>query len=367
MVKKIIGIVVIILLTAGGAALIKYKKTEIDRAPMPAPAIAAVKTTRISHGTFSIKKTLLGHIVAKQQITLAARITSHILSVSIREGSIVKKGEILAQLDDRREKDRVAATRAELAAAKTQSATQQAIFTRDQKLFAAQAISRETIDKSLAGRDAAQSQVTALQKAMDTAITDLSYTVICAPADGIITSRLVNPGDLATPGKPLLGLEEQQAGYYIQLNIPQADFTRLTRGDPVKISPDSFTNATAITARISRIHPAISLGTLATLEIDIPKRPFNLPTGGTVRVSLVEGVATGWHIPGRAVLENVNKSYVFTVDNNNLVHIVAVTILGQSHDSLIIDGHLNKNSRIIVAQESALLRLHEKQQVKVIQ
>jgi RND family efflux transporter MFP subunit len=367
MIKKTIGIIIIILLIVGGVRLIKHKKAVIAQTPLPASGILAVKTTLISHGTFPISKTLMGRIIAKQQVALAARITSHILSVSMREGSTVKKGELLVQLDDRREKDRVAAARAELAAAKTQSAAQQAIFVRDQKLFAAQAISQETIDQSLASRDAARARVTALQRALDTAITDLSYTVIIAPADGIITGRLVDPGDLATPGKPLLRFEEQQAGYYIQLNIPQADFAKLTKGDPVKISPDSFSKATAVTAQISRIHPAISLGTLATLEIDIPKRPFNLPTGGTVKVSIVGGMATGWHIPSRAVLENVNKSYVFTVDENNLVHIIAVTIQGKSHDWLIIDGPLNKNSRIIVAQESALLRLHEKQQVKVIQ
>lgn len=365
MVRKLIIIIVIILLVAAGIRLVKLKKAEIAKTPLPVPRILAVKTARAIQGTFPISKTLLGRIIAKQQTTLASRITSHVLNVSVREGSTVKKGDILLKLDDRREKDRVAATKADLAAAKTQFATQEAIFTRDQQLFAAQAISQETIDKSRANRDAAQARVTALKKALDTAITDLSYTIISAPVDGIITARLVDPGDLATPGKPLLGLEAQQAGYYIQVKIPQADFAKMKKGGQVKISPDAF-NTSSTSARISRIYPAISSGTLATVEIDISQRPFGLPTGATIRVTLTERTASGWKIPGRAILENVKANYVFTVNKENLIHIVPVSIRGRGNEWVVVAGALTADSRIITAQESALLRLHEKQQVKVV-
>jgi RND family efflux transporter MFP subunit len=365
--KKIIVIIVIVLLIAAGVRLVKMKKADIASTPRPAPRLTTVETTRAIQGTFPISTTRLGRIAAKRQTTLAARITSHILTVAVREGAMVKKGEILIQLDDRREKDRVAATRADLAAAKTQLTTQEAIFVRDQKLFAAQAISQETLDKSRASRDAARARATALKKSLDTAVTDLSYTRITAPADGVVTARLADPGDLATPGKALLKLEEQQAGYYIQVNIPQADFARIKEGAPASIRPAGTDTRPPITARVSRIHPAVTVGTLATVEIDVARQPFGLPTGATVRVSLVEGIASGWKVPGRALLENINKNYVFTVDDQGLVHIVPVAILARNSDWSVVDGPLKENSRVIVAQESTLLRLHEQQPVKVVQ
>ena len=365
--KKIIVIIVIVLLIAAGVRLVKMKKADIASTPRPAPRLTTVETTRAIQGTFPISTTRLGRIAAKRQTTLAARITSHILTVAVREGAMVKKGEILIQLDDRREKDRVAATRADLAAAKTQLTTQEAIFVRDQKLFAAQAISQETLDKSRASRDAARARATALKKSLDTAVTDLSYTRITAPADGVVTARLADPGDLATPGKALLKLEEQQAGYYIQVNIPQADFARIKEGAPASIRPAGTDTRPPITARVSRIHPAVSTGTLATVEIDVARQPFGLPTGATVRISLVEGTASGWKVPGRALLENINKNYVFTVDDQGLVHIVPVAILARNSDWSVVDGPLKENSRVIVAQESTLLRLHEQQPVKVVQ
>jgi RND family efflux transporter MFP subunit len=365
--KKIIVIIVIVLLIAAGVRLVKMKKADIASTPRPAPRLTTVETTRAIQGTFPISTTRLGRIAAKRQTTLAARITSHILTVAVREGAMVKKGEILIQLDDRREKDRVAATRADLAAAKTQLTTQEAIFVRDQKLFAAQAISQETLDKSRASRDAARARATALKKSLDTAVTDLSYTRITAPADGVVTARLADPGDLATPGKALLKLEEQQAGYYIQVNIPQADFARIKEGAPASIRPAGTDTRPPITARVSRIHPAVTVGTLATVEIDVARQPFGLPTGATVRISLVEGTASGWKVPGRALLENINKNYIFTVDDQGLVHIVPVAILARNSDWSVVDGPLKENSRVIVAQESTLLRLHEQQPVKVVQ
>jgi RND family efflux transporter MFP subunit len=376
MIKKLIVVIILIILIVAGIRLIKHKKAAISKTPPPTQRLMAVKTVTAEDGEFPIRKILLGEIVAKRQVNLAARITSHILTVSGRPGTVVKKGDLLIQLDDRPQIDRVAAIRADLAAAETQLTTQSSIFSRDRKLFAAKAISQEAFDKSRASHDSAGARVTALQKSLNIAIADLSYTVIKAPAAGIITSRKVDPGDLATPGKALLGLEETGAGYYVLVNVPQADFARLRPGNQAEIIPDKFASgatdnnpaaaAAIITAPISRVHPAISRGTLASLEIDLSQPPFQLPTGATVRVALLENKVKGWKVPARALLENVEHNYVFTVTPDNRVHIVSVTILAKNGDWLVIAATLDEKNRLIVAQESALLRLHENQAVQVV-
>ncbi len=370
MLKKIIIIIILILLIVAGIRLIKHKKAAISSIEAPKPRLMAVATVTAEKGEFAIRKTLLGEIVAKRQALLSARITSHIITVVGRPGTVVQKGDLLVQLDDRPQKDRVAAVRADLAAAKTQLATQKSIFSRDKKLFAAKAISQEALDKSRASYESARARATALQKTLNTAIADLSYTVIKAPAAGVITSRLVDPGDLATPGKTLLGVEESEAGYYILVNLPQADFSRIKLGNPVEIVPDKFSrnsDAGNIVAAVSRIHPAVSQGTLASIEIDVAERPFSLSTGATVRVALIEDNVKGWKIPARAILENVAQSYLFTVNADNLVQIISARILAENGDWLVVAAELNEKSRLIVAQESALLRLHENQAVKVVQ
>jgi len=369
MLKKIIFIIILILLIVAGIRLIKHKKAEISNIEAPKPRLMAVRTTAAEKGTFAARKILLGEIVAKRRTDLAARITSHILSVAVRPGTRVQKDELLLQLDDRPQKNRVAAVRADLAAAKTELTTQKSIFSRDQKLFTAKAISQEALDKSRTGYEGARARATALQKSLNTAVADLSYTVIKAPAAGVVTSRSVDPGDLAVPGKTLLSMEETGAGCYILVKVPQADFPRFKPGNPVKIIPDKLSGNTDIanlSAAISRVHPAITQGTLAGIEIDLAAPPFNLPTGAAVRVVLLENRVTGWKIPARAILENVKQSYVFTVDADNQVQIIPARILANNGDWLVVAAELNEKSRLIIAQESTLLRLHEKQAVKVI-
>lgn len=370
MLKKLIVVVVLILLIVAGIRLVKNRRAAISNIEAPKPRLMAVKTVTVEKGAFPVRKTLLGKIFAKRQSRLSARITSHIITVFGRPGTVVEKGDLLLQLDDRSQKDRVAATQADLAAAKIQLSTQNSIFSRDQKLFNAKAISQEALDKSRVSYESVSARVTALQKALNIAIADLSYTVITAPADGVISARLVNPGDLATPGRELMGLEETCAGYYILVNVPQADFAWLKPGNSVEIISGKFSSnpvPETLTAAVSRVHPAISRGTLATVEIDIEVPPFQLPTGSTVRVTLLQGKVKGWKIPARAILENVGQSYVFTVNADNLVQIIPATILVKNGDWLVVAAPLNENSRLIIAQESALLRLHEKQSVQVVQ
>lgn len=368
MLKKIIVIIILILLVVAGIRLIKHKKAEISKIKPPKPRLMAVKTVTGEKGDFSSRKILLGEIVAKLQTQLSARITSHILTVSGRPGTVVKKGDVLLKLDDRLQKNQVAATRADLAAAKTQFATQKSIFSRDQKLFAAQAISQETLDKSRVSYDSIRARVTALKNALNSALADLSYTVIKTPAGGVISRRAVDPGDLATPGKTLMEVEDSGAGYYIRVNVPQADFSQLKPDNQVEIIPDKFSGApAAVAATISRVHPAVSSGTLASIEIDVATPPFSLPTGAVVRVALIQDRVEGWKIPARALLENVKQSYVFVVNADNQVEIIPARILTENGDWLVVAAELNEKSRLIVAQESALLRLHEKQAVQVIQ
>jgi RND family efflux transporter MFP subunit len=370
MLKKIIPIVILVVLVAAGIRLVKKKQAAIKSLPRPESRLLAVAAAAPSHGEFAVETVRLGTLAAKQPARLAARISAHILELSVREGDRVEAGEILVRLDDRREKDRLATVKADLAAARTQLATDAATFARDRKLFAAKAISQEALDRSRARHDASRARVTSLQKALDTALTDLSYTLIKAPTAGIITARYADPGDLATPGKPLLGFEDTAAGYLVQVNLPQSELSRFRIGGPARILPDRRLNpapdhGAAITAAISRLHPAVGPGSLAVLEIDLSERPFDLPTGSAVRVRLTTEQVSGWRLPGRAVLENVDQAYVFGIDEKNRIKAIEVAVKARYGDWYVVDGRLEAFPQFAIGQESMLLRLHDGMKIRV--
>ena len=367
--KRIVPLLILAALILGGIRLVKQKKAAIANLPRPVHRLLAVTGSRPEAGSFAVETVRLGSLAAKESIRLAARITGHIVTLEVREGDRVAAGEILVQLDDRQERDRIAALQADLAAARTQLATDSAIFARDRKLFAAKAISQEALDHSRTRYDAARARVTSLEKGLASARTTLSYTLIKAPAAGVITARYADPGDLATPGKTLLEYENESAGYLIRVNLPQAELSRYRKGDPAGIlAPNDGPDAArtpALDARISRLHPAVGRGALAALEIDLPQRPFDLPTGAAVRVALRGQEVSGWRLPGRAVLENVDKVYVFGIDQENHIKAIEVVVKARYGDWYVVDGRLETCPRVAIGQESMLLRLHDGMKVRV--
>ena len=217
--RLIIAVVILILLIAVGIMVVKKKKAELASVPPPEKALTPVQAVQAHWGEFPGYENFLGTVKPKIAADIAPRITARIVEVRVREGRAVKKGEVLARLDDRAEKDNVASLAARLAAARTAFATHEAIYKRDRKLFEAKAISRETLDLSTTTRDAARAEVVTLAKQLDSARTELSYTILKAPFDGVITARIMDPGDMALPGKPVLAMESPEAGYFVEVKV----------------------------------------------------------------------------------------------------------------------------------------------------
>ena len=392
MVKRIFPVLVLVLLIAGGIMVVKKKKAELASAPLPEKALTPVTATFAPWGRFAASENFLGTIRPKISAEIAPRITACIMEVRVREGMLVKKGEILVRLDDREQRDAVSALEAQLAAARTALATREAIFLRDRKLFDAKAISREALDLSTTTRDAARAEVITLKKQLDSARTSLSYTVLKALFDGWITARIMEPGDMGLPGKAVVAMEAPDAGYYIEIKVPQRRIPALEVRDKITIFSDSgvlsddtgfsagaglpsagIKDRATMRAAISRIHPAVRIGTLGVVEADVPHRPFGLPSGSAVNVRITTGKYTGLKVPLRALLENVQGAVIFTVRHDN-VHVQPVNMLYRGADMAIVvpvdarstGPDVTSGVTVITAQESALLRLHEGRKVHIV-
>ncbi len=378
--RLIIGVIILLIFIAGGIMVVKKKKAELASVPPPEKALTPVETARARWGEFAAHTDFLGTIKPKISADIAPRITARIIDVRVREGRIVKKGEVLARLDDREQRDAVSAIEARLSAARTALSTREAIYNRDRKLFEAKAISREALDLSTTARDSARAEVITLEKQLDSARTALSYTLLKAPLDGCITARLMEPGDMGLPGKPVVAMEAPAAGYYVEVKVPQRQIPALKVGDQISIFPgagmpgdmspssEHGSAPSALKAAISRIHPAVRVGTLGVIEADVPDRPFALPSGSAVNVRITTGRFTGLGVPLRALLENVKGASIFTVTRGE-VRVLPVNVLYRGADMAVVipvSGHdLQSGANVIVAQESALLRLHDGQEVLV--
>jgi RND family efflux transporter MFP subunit len=157
-----------------------------------------------------------------------------ILTVSVEQGDPVEEGQLLAELDDREVKARVAAVSARLDQAKAAYARAAADFRRYSELLEKNATTRERYESSKADFDSADAAVKAAQAAVDEAEIYVDYTEIRAPLSGVVAEKLAEPGDLALPGKPILTIQDPE-DLRLEADVRESLVTHLSLGSTVTV------------------------------------------------------------------------------------------------------------------------------------
>ena len=170
------------------------------QAPLQVP-VAALQLAPVATG-FELD----GVVQPVRQSTVAAQANGRVLSLLVRVGDRVKRGQLLATIDDREAQTGVQRSQAQLAQAQAELFNAQASFERTRDLQARGFL-------SAAALDAAQAQLKTTQAGRDQADAGLrqsalaqGFTRVTAPFDGWVLQTQAEAGDLAVPGKPLLTL-----------------------------------------------------------------------------------------------------------------------------------------------------------------
>ncbi len=231
MIKKSLAIVMVGAVEAA-VAIVVPKKRALPLLPPPESPPLPVLTATVYEGVVGSTVDTVALIVAKTATTVAAHVSGTLLEVRFREGDTVRQGEVMAQIDPRLLDDAVRAAKARVAATAEDLAKQQAICERDKVLYENQAISRQAFEMSAAQLAAVKAAHVVAEQALESAKTLRAYADVPAPFTGVVTSPLVEPGDLAVPGKPLYSLQVQ--GPVKLISKPsQENLQKLRPGDPV--------------------------------------------------------------------------------------------------------------------------------------
>lgn len=145
-----------------------------------------------------------GVIEAIRSSTLAAQVAGRIVELRVNAGDLVTKGQVLARIDPREATEGVAMGRAQVARNEADLANAASNLERTRKLVAQNFVSRAALDKAQADYDAARAQLAASRASASQSVTVQGHTVIIAPFSGIVSERLVDLGEMAQPGRPLL-------------------------------------------------------------------------------------------------------------------------------------------------------------------
>ncbi len=265
------------------------------REPAAAPALptATVSTISVQILTDQRRTELPGTVRAVERAALAPKVTGTITSLPIVLGQTVKKGETLATIAANEINARLAQAEAGLAQARRD-------LERETGLEAKGASAAETV-RSM------QDRVRIAEATVAEARTMLAYTILTAPFDGVITRRLVNEGDLASAGMPMLEMENP-ALQRVEVEVPDGLATA-----PVGARTPIRINDLALEGRVAEVSPALDPVSRTYLaKIDLPAGA-TVRSGQFARVSWPAGEGRALVVPASAVSTFGQMERVFVV------------------------------------------------------
>jgi RND family efflux transporter MFP subunit len=288
----------------------------------------------------------VGTVRALQTSQLASQTMGNIAELRAHEGDRVRRGQVLAVIDDAQPRAAVdRATAAESAAEQGVAASDsdlvlaQSTLTRYQTLYDKKSVSPQEFDEvkaryqaALAHRDMTRAGQAQAKAALAQAQTSLSYTRILAPFDGVITEKRADPGTLASPGLPIFTVEG--LGHYrLEATINENDLRYVRMGEPVPVVVEALEN-TELKGKVAQIVPAADPGSRSFLvKVELPA-DTRLRSGLFGRAQFSRGKRSSLLIPQTAVVNRGQLQGVYVLDQNKIASLRYVT-LGKAAGSVV--------------------------------
>ena len=278
----------------------------------------------------------VGTVRSANTAVLAAQLAGTVREVRVKAGDHVRRGQLLAVLDDRGARAQVQGAEAgvnealeggaevdqALKAATADRQFAEATLKRYKNLFAKNSLSRQEYDGAEARYEASLANERALEakkqevlskqaqarSQQDSAQTYLSYSRIVSPVDGMVTARSVDVGTVVMPGIPLLTVEDM-ARYRLEASLPEEYLASVKSGDNVSVS----IGHAQFDGRIAEIVPAADTTSHTFLvKIELPAH-CQCRSGEYGQASFPTGEAKSLAVPRSAVIEHGELQGVFVV------------------------------------------------------
>jgi len=210
-------------------------------------------------------------VTSRSVANLAPKVMARVLEVRVGVGSPVRRGDVIAVLDDRDIRARAQQAQAAVAAAEAQAAQAEADLRRARLLFGKQAATAQDLESAETRAKAARAQAAQARDAAAEAQVMLGETALRAPFDGVVGARLVDPGDMAVPGRPVAVLHDPSS-LRLEANLSERCAARLAVGSPIEVQAGS--PPLAVTAAVEEIAPVADPQSRTVLvKAALPSRP----------------------------------------------------------------------------------------------
>ena len=290
-----------------------------------------VRVARAVERDVPVEIRAVGKVVASQSVAIRAQVSGILLAAHFEEGSVVRKGDLLLEIDRRPYQAALAEARAKLAEDRARAANAREDARRYGELVEKEFVTRQQAETAKANAAALEAAVQGGQAAVDRAALNLSYCTVRAPISGRTGRLLVNAGNLVSAGSPEpLVTIEQVKPVYAQFTLPERHLAalRARRDAPPPVRIRTAGGAGEAVGTLDFVDNAVDPGTgTILLRATFPNADESLWPGQMVDVAVrIAERARAVVVPAGAVASGQQGDYAYVVNAQGKAELRTVAV-----------------------------------------
>ncbi len=324
----------VLLVAAAALAGCSSEQKTVSAAP---ETVSNVSVLAVHAGNVPDILEAVGTVRAAQTSLIAAQMMGNIVETRVHEGDRVRRGQVLALIDDaqpRANLDRATAAELasgkEIAAADSEFALAEATYKRYQTLLERKSVSPQEFDEvkaryegAQARRDIARAGQFQAKALLDQARTAAGYSRVLAPFDGVVTEKKADVGTLAAPGMPLFTVEDVRR-YRLEATVNESDLRFVRAGQEVPVLVDALGDKES-SGRVVEIVPAADPASRSFLvKVELPSDAA-LRSGLFGRAAFNRGDHKALQIPQASIVDRGQLQGVYVLDANRIATLRYIT------------------------------------------
>jgi membrane fusion protein, multidrug efflux system len=314
------------------------------------PVIRPVRTITVQPVVFRLSGSVTGTIEARAEADLGFRIAGKLIERKVDVGATVRAGDVLARLDDQDQRNALRTAEADLAAANAEQVQARNEEARKRELLAKGVDTQALYDAALLSMRTADAKVVAAQAALQSARDRVGYTELAADRDGVVTAVGPDAGQVVEVGEMVVRVaqpEEREAVF----DIAEAGVRSAPKDPVIEVALAGAPDITA-PGRVREVSPQADPVTRThTVRIALENPPDAIRLGATVTGRLKQPPAPVVELPGTAIAQEAEQSFVWVVDpKDQTVRRRAVKIRpGHEGGPLVVTDGLAQGDIVVIA------------------
>ena len=282
-----------------------------------------VNTTPITDGSIEITITASGEIQPVYKVEVGTQVSGIVEKLYVDYNSVVKKGQLLAELDKSTLLEQVRQSEASLSDAQSSLTLSQQNYDRIKQLYDNKAATLESLENATNELVQAKNRVVTAKSTLQKAQVNLSYSKIYSPIDGTVLSKSVEEGQtvassFSTP--TIFTIANDLKHMQVEANVDEADIGQVKSGQSVTFTVDAYPDDVFQgTVRQVRLEPTVTANVVTyRVIIDAPNEDEKLFPGMTANVSIVVDNQKGLIIPLGALYLNITDEMQKKLEKQNI-------------------------------------------------